>query len=104
MFRVATNVPQSIRNVLFGPSSGSSGTSSPDIVTYLIARFAALFPTIPLTPDNVASIARQISLLLVGCIILSSVRAVLWQVGRLIKSNSKTTGAAFLLLFLAQLM
>lgn len=94
----------SIRNVIFGPSSGSSGTSSPDIVTYLIARFAALFPKIPLSQDNVASLARQISLFLVGCIILSSVRTVLWQVGRLVKSNSKTTGAAFLLLFLAQLM
>jgi hypothetical protein len=102
--QVSSNIQQSIRNVLFGPSMDSSATSSPDIVTYLIARFAALFPTIPLTAHDVASLARQISLLLVGCIILSSVRAVLWQVGRLIKSSSRTRGAAFMLLLLAQLM
>lgn len=93
-----------MRNVLFGSSADSSGTASPDIVTYLIARFAALVPRISLTTHDVASLARQISLLLVGCIILSSVRAVLWQVGRLIKSSSRTRGAAFMLLLLAQLM
>jgi len=95
---------QSFRNILFGPSSGSPGTSSPDIVSYLIARCAALFPAISLTAHDIASLARQITLLLVGCIILSSVRAVLWQVGRLIKSSSRTRGAAFMLLLLAQLM
>ncbi|CAG8726585.1 14707_t:CDS:2, partial [Acaulospora colombiana] len=55
-------------------------------------------------PVAVASLSREISLLLVGCIILISVRTVLRQVGHLIKSSSRTIGAAFLLLFLAQLM
>lgn len=93
----------SIRNVLFGPSA-EGGTSSPDIITYLLARFVALFPSIPFSSEQVASLSRQISLLLVGCIILSSVRTILWQVGRLVRSSSRTMGAAFLLLFLAQLM
>ncbi|KAG8818078.1 hypothetical protein FRC19_010881 [Serendipita sp. 401] len=94
----------SIRNVIFGPSAESGGTSSPDIITYLLARFFALFPDIPLSQQDVASLSRQISLLLVGCIILGSVRTVLRQVGGLLKLSSRTIGAAFLLLFLAQLM
>ncbi|KAG8808241.1 hypothetical protein FRC17_004037, partial [Serendipita sp. 399] len=94
----------SVRNVIFGPSAESAGTSSPDIITYLLARFVALFPRIPLSQRDIASLSRQISLLLVGCIILGSVRAVLRQVGSLLKLSSRTIGAAFLLLFLAQLM
>ncbi|PVF94582.1 hypothetical protein CPB86DRAFT_817865 [Serendipita vermifera] len=94
----------SIRNVLFGPTAEAYNTSSPDIITYLLAKFVALFPSIPLSPVAVASLSRQISLLLVGCIILISVRTILRQVGQLIKSSSRTIGAAFLLLFLAQLM
>jgi len=54
--------------------------------------------------DEVASVSRQLSLLLVGFIILSSVRLILERVGRVLKVSSRTLSAAFLLLLLAQLM
>jgi len=43
-------------------------------------------------------------LLLVGFIILSSVRLILERVGRVLRVSSRTLSAAFLLLLLAQLM
>lgn len=96
----------SVRNLIFGPST-EPGLSSPDILTHLLARIVSFLPlphSIELTPHAIASLARQISLLLVGCIILSSVRAVLRQIARVLRVSSHSLGAAFLLLFLAQLM
>ena len=64
----------------------------------------ALVPSINIHMDGVASVSRQLSLLLVGFIILSSVRLILERVGRVLKVSSRTLSAAFLLLLLAQLM
>ena len=64
----------------------------------------ALVPSINIQMDEVASVSRQLSLLLVGFIILSSVRLILERVGRVLKVSSRTLSAAFLLLLLAQLM
>jgi len=54
--------------------------------------------------DELARIARQVSLILVGVIVLSSIRVVLRGVGRVLKVASKNLGASLMLLFLAQLM
>ncbi len=67
-------------------------------------HIVALVPSINIQMDEVASVSRQLSLLLVGFIILSSVRLILERVGRVLKVSSRTLSAAFLLLLLAQLM
>jgi hypothetical protein len=76
---------QSIFNILtpawLGPSSGS-GTSPPDVVTRLLASVIALLPSLQFGSKDISASARQISLLLVGAIIMSSVRMLLRGVGR----------------------
>lgn len=76
------NVPQSVAN-LVGPvrSSDSTSTSS-DMVTQLLVYGVSLFPSINLQKDQVASVARQVSLVLVGAIILSSLRQLMNGVKR----------------------
>lgn len=73
---------QSVAN-LVGPvrSSDSTSTSS-DMVTQLIVYGVSLFPSINLPKDQVASVARQASLVLIGAIILSSLRQLMNGVKR----------------------
>ena len=73
---------QSIAN-LVGPvrSSDSTSTSS-DVVTQLVVYGVSLFPSIDLPEDQVASVARQVSLVLIGAIILSSLRQLMNGVKR----------------------
>jgi len=96
VFRIASvsaNVPddeplfmnsalQSVVN-LVGPvrSSDSTSTSS-DMVTQLVVYGVSLFPSIDLPEDQVASVARQISLVLIGAIILSSLKQLMNGVKR----------------------
>lgn len=98
------SVAQSIRNLLFGVPTNSEGNSSPDLIASVLVHIVALVPRINIHMDDVASVSRQLSLLLVGFIILSSVRLILERVGRVLKVSSRTLSAAFLLLLLAQLM
>ena len=73
---------QSVVN-LVGPvrSSDSTSTSS-DVVTQLVVYGVSLFPSINLPKDQVASVARQVSLVLIGAIILSSLRQLMSGVKR----------------------
>ena len=73
---------QSIAN-LVGPvrSSDSTSTSS-DMVTQLVVYGVSLFPSINLPKDQVTSVARQVSLVLIGAIILSSLRQLMNGVKR----------------------
>jgi hypothetical protein len=92
--RLVNNVPQSVAN-LVGPvrSSDSTSTSS-DMVTQLLVYGVSLFPSINLRKDQVASIARQVSLVLIGAIILSSLRQLMNGVkrARLVLRISGTRG------------
>ena len=56
--------------------------SYPDIVAHLLAYAFSLLPWIHLDSETIAAYSRQISLVLVGLIILSSVRFVLRSVTR----------------------
>jgi len=52
------------------------------MVTQLFVYGVTLFPSINLPKDQVASVARQVSLVLVGAIILSSLRQLMNGVKR----------------------
>jgi len=80
--RFTNNTPQSVVN-LVGPvrSSDSTSTSS-DMVTQLLVYGISLSPSINLRKDQVASVARQASLVLVGAIILSSLRQLMSGIKR----------------------
>jgi hypothetical protein len=56
------------------------------------------------TRVDISLVARQISLVLVGLIILSSIRLVLRGVTRFLRVTSRNLGASLMLLVLAQLM
>ncbi|KAG9311113.1 Abscisic acid G-protein coupled receptor-domain-containing protein [Chiua virens] len=98
---------QSVINLLSPPSSIDDKTSSyGDIIAHIFAYLFSLLPAASGKPSiNVPSLSRQISLALVGAIILSSVRVVLRGVTRVCISNyiSQYHGSLMLLL-LAQLM
>jgi hypothetical protein len=93
----------------FRPSSGQS-TNYPDLVTDLIARTLSFFSFAPSGPEasvrieDIAKIARQLSLVLVGMIILTSVRTVLRGVTRVLRVTSRRRGASLMVMVLAQLM
>lgn len=52
------------------------------MVTQLVVYGVSLFPSINLPRDQVASVARQVSLVLIGAIILSSLRQLMSGVKR----------------------
>ncbi|KAF8064353.1 G protein-coupled receptor 89 [Lyophyllum atratum] len=88
-------------NVLV-PSRRASSQSQTDLIADLLARALELFSH----PDSaaIASVARQISLALVGLIILTSVRRVLRGATRALRVTSRNLGASLMMLLLAQLM
>lgn len=68
---------------VFTPSQAQgSANNYPDLITHLLAYLLSLVPSIAMSIEDVAVISRQISLVLVGAIILSSVRLVLRGVTR----------------------
>lgn len=80
--RFIDNVSQSVAN-LVGPVRPSDSTStSSDMITQLLVYSVSLFPSINLPKDKVASVARQVSLVLIGAIILSSLRQIMGGVKR----------------------
>ena len=59
-----------------------SANNYPDLITHLLAYLLSLTPSIHMNLEDIAVISRQISLVLVGVIILSSMRLVLRGVTR----------------------
>jgi len=96
----------SIYNVVFLPSRRtSSSTSYPDLITDLLAFFISRFSShADVKYDDLASFARQLSLVLVGVIILSSIRMVLRGATRVLRVTSRNLAASLMLLVLAQIM
>ncbi|KAF8509111.1 Abscisic acid G-protein coupled receptor-domain-containing protein [Hysterangium stoloniferum] len=97
----AFRVINSLINILY-PLSSQAPVSTPDLLASLLTRFFSLFFTV--SEGDIIAISRQFSLLLVGAIILSSVRRALRGVTRILKVTSKNLGASLLLLVLAQLL
>ncbi|TCD62664.1 hypothetical protein EIP91_006586 [Steccherinum ochraceum] len=79
-------------------------TSGTDFLTMALAHLTSLHPAIHLEPEDIAVVSRQISLGLVGLIILSSIRRVLSGVARALRVSSRNLGASLMLLMIAQLM
>ncbi|KAF8588091.1 hypothetical protein K439DRAFT_1630121 [Ramaria rubella] len=97
----AFRVVNSIANLIY-PLSSKSSVTTPDLLASLLAHIVVLGFPIPET--NIIATSRQLSFLLVGAIILSSVRRALRGVTRILKVTSKNLAASLLLLILAQLM
>ncbi len=81
-----TSVLQCLLNLVLPrapPSApGESSTTNADIVSFVLAYLLSYLPFIHLPQDKISVISRQISLGLVGAIILSSIRRVLRGVSR----------------------
>ncbi|KAI0651100.1 Abscisic acid G-protein coupled receptor-domain-containing protein [Trametes meyenii] len=83
---------------------GESTTTNADVVSFVLAYLLSYLPFVHLQQDKIAVISRQISLGLVGVIILSSIRRVLRGVARVLRVTSRSLGASLMLLTLAQVM
>ncbi|KAF8841059.1 hypothetical protein BDN67DRAFT_1002595 [Paxillus ammoniavirescens] len=102
-------VCSSVINLLSPPSSTNESSSSyGDIIAHVFAYLLSLLPFHDPASGNlsidVPSLSRQISLALVGVIILSSVRVVLKGVTKAFRITSRNISASLMLLLLAQLM
>ncbi|TFK48188.1 hypothetical protein OE88DRAFT_1720292 [Heliocybe sulcata] len=99
IFRVLS----SIINVTL-PMRSREQTSSPDLIAHYLVRLLSFFPSVDIPEKDVALVSRQISLALVGLIILSSIRLVLRGVARILRVTNRNLGASLMLVILAQLM
>ncbi|KII90101.1 hypothetical protein PLICRDRAFT_174887 [Plicaturopsis crispa FD-325 SS-3] len=97
VFRVISSIVNLLRPT-------RSATSYPDLITHFLAYLVSLLPSTNIRIEDVAVLSRQISLGLVGIIILSSVRLVLRGVTRALRVTSRNLGASLMVLILAQLM
>jgi len=111
-------IGSSIYNVFFRRSSTTTTTKSyPDLITNLLSHLLSLrIPHIisdleePESAfehdehDLASKLARQLSLILVGIIILSSMRVVLRGVTKVLRVSSRTLATSLMLLLLAQIM
>jgi Kef-type K+ transport system membrane component KefB len=71
------------------------------MLAYFLSRF---YSESEIKLEDLASFARQLSLVLVGIIILSSIRLVLRGATRMLRVTSRNLAASLMLLVLAQIM
>ncbi|OCH88954.1 hypothetical protein OBBRIDRAFT_813398 [Obba rivulosa] len=81
-----------------------SSTTGADMISTWLAYSVSLVSSGDTDPEKLLAVSRQISLGLVGVIILSSIRLVLRGVARALRVTSRNLGASLMLLILAQLM
>ncbi|KAF9529867.1 Abscisic acid G-protein coupled receptor-domain-containing protein [Crepidotus variabilis] len=92
------------------PDSVTAPSTYPDLLAQFLAFVVAHLRTsgaqgaFEYEYEDLASFARQLSLVLVGLIIASCVRVVLRGVTRILRVTSKTLAASLMMLVLAQLM
>lgn len=79
-------------------SSSSSEYNYPDLVAYLVSLL------LPYPQERVVAVSRQVGLVFVGLIILSSIRLVLRSATRVLRVTSRNRGASLMMLLLAQLI
>ncbi|KAK0237273.1 G protein-coupled receptor 89 [Armillaria nabsnona] len=79
-------------------SSSPSEYNYPDLVAYLFSLL------LPYPQERVVAVSRQVGLVFVGLIILSSIRLVLRSATRVLRVTSRNRGASLMMLLLAQLI
>ncbi|KAF9461349.1 Abscisic acid G-protein coupled receptor-domain-containing protein [Collybia nuda] len=95
----------SLVNILLPVARRSSPVkNNTDVITDLLAYVLSLVSPVDIELEAVASFSRQLSLGLVGLIILTNIRLVLRGVTRVLRVTSRNRGASVMLLLLAQLM
>lgn len=100
-----TRVFSCLYNVSFLPSQRSvSNLNYSDLLSNALAYGVSLLSSTSIKSEDIASFSRQLSLALVGLIILTSIRYVLRGVSRLLRVSSRSLGTSLMLLFLAQIM
>ncbi|KAH9931624.1 Abscisic acid G-protein coupled receptor-domain-containing protein [Epithele typhae] len=82
----------------------ASTSTNADVVSLVLAHLFSFLPFVHVAQGRVAVISRQISLILVGVIILSSIRRILQGVARVLRVTSRSLGASLMMLMLAQVM
>ncbi|KAF8154275.1 Abscisic acid G-protein coupled receptor-domain-containing protein [Crassisporium funariophilum] len=104
-FYCISRVFSSIYNIVFLPAQRSSSkTTYPDLITDLLAHLISRVSHAQVEYEDLSSFARQLSLGLVGLIILSSIRLVLKGATRALRVTSRNLAASLMLLVLAQIM
>ncbi|PAV15856.1 G -coupled receptor 89 [Pyrrhoderma noxium] len=88
----------------FHSSSNPSSSSYTDLIALVLTHLINALPFIHLSTDKILAVSRQVSLILVGAIILSSIGFILRIVSRFLRITSQNLGASLLLLILAQIM
>jgi len=84
-------------------SSFQSGLSPMDAtLQWMLTSFPSLASSVP--PEQAISLSRQLSLLMVGIIVLGSIRAVFKGVNKMLRVTSKNLAASLMLLVLAQIL
>ncbi|ESK89497.1 g protein-coupled receptor 89 [Moniliophthora roreri MCA 2997] len=97
--------PKVLLSIVNKTDKPTQATNYPDLLTKLIGDILSLTSTAEeVDIEAIGSMMRQISLVLVGVIILNSLRIVLRGVTRALRVTSKNLGASLMLLLLAQLM
>ncbi|KAF5310484.1 hypothetical protein D9611_012321 [Ephemerocybe angulata] len=100
-----TRILSCLYNIAFLPSQRSaSNVNYSDLLANVLAYGVSRISASPIPMEDVAAVSRQLSLALVGLIILTSIRLVLRGVTRLLHITSRSLGASLMLLFLAQVM
>ncbi|KAL4077497.1 Abscisic acid G-protein coupled receptor-domain-containing protein [Scleroderma citrinum] len=100
-------VCSSAMNLLSPPPSSTASSSYGDVIAHAFAYLLSLLPldgTRETPGIDIASLSRQISLVLVGAIIFSSIRVVLMGVMKVFRITSRSMSASLMLLVLAKLM
>ncbi|KAH9924238.1 Abscisic acid G-protein coupled receptor-domain-containing protein [Amylocystis lapponica] len=97
-------VPMRTHGASASPDGAYQTQMGADMLSMSLARLLSLLPSVQFETEDVAVISHQISLGLVGIIILSSIRLVLRGVARALRVTSRNLGASLMLLMLAQLM
>ncbi|CAO1635962.1 unnamed protein product [Parajaminaea phylloscopi] len=90
----------SLLSILFFNYSTAASSSSPDLISTLLARLLRVFGI----DIDVATWSKQISLLLVGVLIVARLRVVLNYIARFFRAASSGASTSFLLLFLSQVL
>ncbi|KAH6912215.1 G protein-coupled receptor 89 [Coprinopsis sp. MPI-PUGE-AT-0042] len=100
-----TRIFSCLYNITFLPSQRSvSNVNYSDLLSNALAYGVSHLSSASIKSEDIASFSRQLSLALVGLIILTSIRYVLRGVSRLLRVSSRSLGASLMLLFLAQIM
>ncbi|TFK19653.1 hypothetical protein FA15DRAFT_674243 [Coprinopsis marcescibilis] len=100
-----TRILSCLYNLITLPSQRSKSTLNySDLLSSALAYGFSHLSSSTIQLEDIASFSRQLSLVLVGLIIVTSVRYVLRGVARVLRISSRSLGASLMMLVLAQIM